>query len=331
MDIENAINILAQHEILRPVRRTGNYYQIYCPIHNGGNERKPSCGVLLHDEYRNGQSYPAGWFHCFSCGHAKPFTETINQIFAERKYGMSGTEWLKEHISDFEEDTDFEYLIPPEVMETIMNKHVISQINELTHTDTPKYVSEEELASYRFTVPYMYERKLTDKIIEDYDIGYDGNWKFGGRKRPTPCITFPVRDQDGHTLFLCRRSIEGKIFHYPEGVTKPVYGIDMIKPGTKSLIICESCINCLTCVAYGYPAVATLGTGNQYQIQQLRELGMHEFVLCFDGDDAGRRATNKFKKALQSVAFVWTIEMPDGKDANDCTKEEFDALYEERS
>lgn len=331
MDIENAVNILAQHEIIRPVRKTGNYYQIYCPIHNGGNEKKASCGVLLHDEYRNGQSYPAGWFHCFSCGHAKSFTETINQIFIDRKYGMSGIEWLKEHIPDFEEESDFEYLIPPDIMEQVLNKQAINQINELTNKDKHTYVSEEELASYRFTVPYMYERKLTDEIIEAYDIGYDANWQFGSRKNPTPCITFPVRDREGHTLFLCRRSIQGKIFHYPEGVTKPLYGIDMIKPDTKSLIICESCFNALTCVSYGYQAVATLGTGNSYQIQQLKELGIQNYVLCFDGDDAGRRATNKFKKALQSVAFVWTIEMPDGKDANDCTKEEFDALYEERS
>jgi DNA primase len=49
-----------------------------------------------------------------------------------------------------------------------------------------------------------------------------------------------------------------------------------------------------------------------------------------DGDEAGRKATEKLKKALKSVAMVWVIHMPDGKDLNDCTKEEFEQLYARR-
>jgi len=331
MNIVRAIDILAQHNIIRTVKVVGDYYRIYCPIHNDGNERKASCGVLIHDQYKNGQHYPAGWFHCFACGYADTFVNTINKIFELRGLGQSGVSWLNEHVPDFEEDEEIDYLVPTDIMEQLINKHSIQDIrSRLDESNKFSIVSEEELSKYRFTVPYMYERKLTDKIIEDYDIGYDANWQFGNKKSPTPCITFPVRDISKNTLFICRRSIEGKIFHYPEGVIKPLYGIDMIPATAKSIIICESCFNALTAVAYGYFAVATLGTGNSYQIQQLKELGIHDFVLCFDGDDAGRRATNKFKKALKSVAFVWTIEMPDGKDLNDCTKEEFDELYKNR-
>lgn len=55
-------------------------------------------------------------------------------------------------------------------------------------------------------------------------------------------------------------------------------------------------INALTCWKWGYPSVALLGTGNSYQMQQLRELGVSEYVICMDGDDAGKRATSKIKK-----------------------------------
>lgn len=330
MDIIKAVEILEQHNIIRTSRIIGNYYQIYCPFHNDGNEKKPSCGILLHDETRNGIQYEAGWFHCFTCQHAGSFEQSVNKIFEIHNYSQTGTEWLKEHVPDFEEGSDFAYLVPPDLMNNLINKNAVNQALELSNHKKQEYVSEEELASYRFTIPYMYERKLTDKIIGDYDIGFDANWIPPGRKRKVPCITFPVRDKYGNTLFLCRRSVEGKMFHYPEGVTKPLYGIDMIKPGTQSIIICESCINALTAVSYGYQAIATLGTGNSYQMQQLKELGAREFVLCFDGDDAGKRATRKFKKALKSIAFVWEMTMPDGKDANDCSKEEFDQLYSER-
>jgi DNA primase len=119
------------------------------------------------------------------------------------------------------------------------------------------------------------------------------------------------------------------LYNYPEGVEKPVFGIDRVQSG-EPVIICESAINALTARVYGYQAVALLGTGNSYQAQQLKELGVNDYVLCFDGDEAGHKATEKWRKILRKTSFVWAIKMPDGKDLNDCTKEEFDALYAER-
>ena len=330
MDIVSAVEILAQHNIIRTNRIIGNYYSIYCPFHNNGNERKASCGVLLHDEYKNGQFYKAGWFHCFTCGHAKSFVDSVDLIFQNNNMPVTGREWLAQNVPDFEEDSELDNLLPTDFMDQIMDRYALQYIKQQTQPAV-QYVSEEELASYRFVVPYMYERKLTNEIIAEYDVGYDGNWIPEGRKKPVPCITFPVHDRDGNTLFICRRSIQGKIFHYPKGVAKSMFGIDKIPQGTTSVIVCESCFNALTAVRYGYSAVATLGTGTAHEIQQLKELGVREFVLCFDGDEAGRRATKKFRNALKSVAIVWSIDMPDDKDLNDCTEEEFAELYSKRS
>ena len=131
-------------------------------------------------------------------------------------------------------------------------------------------------------------------------------------------------------MFFCRRSVEGKLYNYPSGVTKPVYGIDMIPPDCKQVIICESIINALTLWTWGYIAVALMGTGNQYQLTQLKRLGVKEFVICTDGDEAGIKAATKLRNALKQVAIVTVIEMPDGKDVNDLYKEVFDKLYEAR-
>lgn len=211
-------------------------------------------------------------------------------------------------------------------MDLINEQYAISYIQTYTESNL-QYISENELSSYRFTIPYMYERKLTDEIIEKFDIGYDANWIIPGRKKTTPCITFPVRGKNGNTLFLCRRSIQGKFFNYPDGVIKPVYGLFELPKNCKSVIICESCFNALTCWVYGKPAVALLGTGNPYQIQQLKELGVNEFILAFDPDEAGRKATEKLKRALRQVAIVWSFEgIPSGKDINNLSKEEFDSL-----
>lgn len=327
MDILEVIDKLAEFELIRKHKRVGNYMQIYCPFHNDGKERKPSCGILLVDEFRGGKKYPQGFTHCFTCGYAHTIDQTITDLLKQQNIQKSGVDWLVENIPGFElEDTESDFLIPNELMGALLSKYAVDYIGTLT-SKKQEYVSEEELAKYRFTVPYMYERKLTDELIEKFDVGFDANWIPPGRKKPVPCITFPVRDINGNTLFFCRRAISTKLFNYPQGVTKPVYGLYELPNGCKSVVVCESCFNAITSTRYGRPAVALLGTGNSYQIQQLKELGVREFILAFDPDEAGQRATAKLKKALRSVAIVWSFDgIPPGKDINDLTQEEFDAL-----
>lgn len=328
MDVELIVDKLSELGLVRKNRRIGNYLSVYCPFHNGGQERKPSCGVLLTSEYRNGQQYPAGWWHCFSCSCAYTMEQAVAEMLKNHSITTSASEWLAQNVPGYEPD-ELERLIPQGLSDAIASKlavnNILDQLNQTT-----EYVSEEELAKYRFTVPYMYERKLTDEVIAEYDVGYDANWIPEGRKKPVPCITFPVHDKYGRTLCIIRRAIATKLYHVPSGAQKPVYGVDRVPKGCKSLVVCESIINALTCRTFGYNAVALLGTGTSYQIQQLKELGVQEFVLCMDGDEAGRRATNKLKKALSSSAMVWAMKMFDGKDVNDITKEEFDKLYAER-
>ena len=89
-DITDVLKVLESNGLIRINKRTGNYMQIYCPIHSDGNEKKPSCGVLLSDEMRNGKKYPAGLFHCFSCGFAKKLPDAISEILKNKSISMSG-------------------------------------------------------------------------------------------------------------------------------------------------------------------------------------------------------------------------------------------------
>lgn len=332
MDVENIVTTLASHNLIRPSRITGDYYQVYCPIHAEGNERKPSCGILLHDVYRNGSNYPQGWVHCFSCGYSKMLPEAVSDILKSKNISTSGLEWLQENIPGFKAEDSKESLLPDSVIIKINDNNYAAaqQLKKLTQKDTTTFVSEEELQKYRFTVDYMYQRKLVDWVIEKYDIGFDAEFYPEGRKKPIPCVTFPVRDIQGRTLFFCRRSITGKFYHYPKFVTKPVYGLYELPKEASSVCIMESCINALTAVSWGYPSVALMGTGNSLQISQLKKLGVREFTLCLDGDSAGEKAAVKLKRQLSSVAIVWVVHVPEGKDVNDLTKEEFDELYANR-
>lgn len=329
-DIEIALDYMDKAGLIRLGRLTGKWHQLYCPFHSGGNEKKPSCGCSLEEEVKNGTVYHAGFFNCFACGSKYSFSEGIKEILSLRGTSIAAHPELKRFIEDVTPVDDMQTLIPKEVVTGVMEKYAGESALSAMHAPKKKYISEQELASYRFTVPYMYERKLTDAVIEKYDIGFDANFIPPGRKKPLPCITFPVRDVTGRTLFFCRRAIDIKFFHYPEGVEKPVYGIYELPRDCKEVIICESAFNALTSVVYGHPAVALFGTGNQKQIEQLKMLGVSSFVLCMDPDPAGQKGAAKLKKALKSTAFVWVMHVPEGKDANDLSYEEFEHCYQNK-
>lgn len=325
MEVIKILELLASHNLVKLSKVSGSYYQVHCPFHSNGEERRPSCGVLLEDQVRNGRTYKQGNWHCFACGYAESMKNAVNTIFSSHTVTPQFKQEILDLIGD-EDSSEFDLLIPEGTMKSLNSKYAINYLKSLTKKPI-EYVSEEELASYRFTVPYMYERGLTDEIIEKYDIGFDANYIPRGRKRPVPCITFPVRDKNGNTLFIARRSVEGKFFFLPEDVDKPVYGLYELPKDTKSVVIVESVFNMTSCVKFGKPAVALLGTGNVLQLNQLRQLGAKEFILGFDPDDAGRRATNRLKRQLQDIAIVWQFEgIPEGKDINDLTFEEFQSL-----
>ena len=189
----NGINLIQK-------RRDGpTHIQICCPYHNNGQERRPSAGLRKED----------GMFHCFSCGEVHTLPEVISHCFgySDDIVGKFGWQWLLKNFAtvQVEERKGIEL----DLVRNVNNNHN-------RNGNTRQYVSEEELDKYRYTHPYMYKRRLTDEIIELFDIGYD---------KDTDCITFPVRDVTGNTLFVARRSVKSKFFNYPEGVEKPLYGL----------------------------------------------------------------------------------------------------------
>lgn len=286
------INLLNQ---IKPGR---DNIQVTCPNHSNGQERKPSCGIRTTDA----DNKEIGSVHCFTCGYTVPFTTFISNCFGRYDGGNYGKKWLLKYFASTDGTSD--------------RKLDLSLSRDSFTKNQPDYVSEEELESYRYTHPYMYKRGLTDEIIEKYDIGYDKN---------TDCITMPIRDKNGKTLFFCRRSVKTKFFNYPSGVEKPIYGIYELPKDCKEIVVCESVFNALTCVKYGKPAIALLGTGNNIQYQQIKELPVRRILLGFDGDEAGDNAAIRFKKNVTNK-LVHQYEIPRGKDINDLTKEEFDNL-----
>lgn len=317
---------LAQHGVNRfhQFRRNGDNIQTSCPFHKNGQERKPSFGV-------NGEIDKC---HCFSCSWSGTIEEMISELYGYQDEGKFGKRWLIKRFNTVEIETR------PNIMEGFNGRKINLFRGTYKSTETTSkgksgemgkarqgngdeknrdleegdktVITEEELDKYRYIHPYMYERGLTDEIIERFDIGYD-------RERKE--ITFPVRDIEGRCVFVAGRSTERKFFRLPQGIDKPIYQGYIFKTGQyKVAYITESFLNCLTCWKYDKPAMAMIGTGNQKQYEILNKLPVREYILAFDPDEAGRKATERFRKNVHGK-IIKELVYPDNRDINDLQEE----------
>lgn len=282
-------------------RRNGDNIQTPCPFHKNGQERKASFGV-------NGNLNKC---HCFTCGWSGGIEDMISDLFGfvDSKYGKR---WLIKRFNTIEIESR------PNILEgrnvernnrynSISKYDGNSRDNRLQ--DNRQIITEEELDKYRYIHPYHYERGLTDEIIERFDIGYD---------RDRECITFPIRDIEGNCVFVATRSVKTKFFGLPQGLEKPLYQAYRFTQGKyKEAYICESFINCLTLWKYGLPSIAMIGTGNRKQYEILERLPVREYILAFDPDEAGRKATQRFKENVKGKIIKEIIYEEEGKDIND--------------
>ena len=285
--------------------------QTNCPIHSEGQERRPSCGISTIDSER----VKSGTVHCFTCGYTATLEEMISHCFGYNDFGSFGKKWLLRNF------VTVKITKRPDLDLDFKRKNVFEELKK--ELKTIDY--ETELEKYRFYHPYMYQRKLTDSVIEMFDVGFDKNFSLGGRQIPS--LTFPVKDKDGNILFIARRSIKGKIFNYPKDVEKPIYGLFEKPINTKSLIVCESIIDALTCYVYKKPAVALLGLGTKQQYEELKRLNIRHYILAFDSDLAGKKADMNFRKNVTNKLITSYI-LPNNTDINDLDKKEFDKLVE---
>lgn len=283
-------------DYLRDIKPNGENIQCTCPFHKNGQERKPSFGININ----NGKA------HCFSCNWSGDITTMISELFGHYSdFGQYGLKWLVKNFNSLEVEN---------------RKPIMSFFNNpIPKEQYDKFISEKILDAYRYIHPYMYERGLTDEIIEEFDIGYDVESK---------CLTFPVKDLKGNVVMVATRSVEGKFFHIPRTDSKPIYCADRFVSGKyKECYITESFLNCLTLWKLGKPAVALMGTGSSEQYKILRELPVRKYVIALDPDNAGIKGTVRLKNQLTNK-IVREIKYADkDKDINDL-QEDFLKLEE---
>lgn len=294
--------------ILKEIRRlTNNYYfkdigtennnniRVTCPFHKDGQETHPSCAVYIS---RDDPELEYGYYKCFTCGEKGPLWKLVGHCLNLQEF--QSKEWLVDNFSN----TFVEYqAILPEI-----------KLNE----PKKEYLDESILKQYAYYHPYLEDRGISFETAKKFQVGWNQEHN---------SITFPVWDRYGRLVGITERSIDYKKFHVPHELKKPLYLLDyIIVNNITSVFVCESQMNCLTLWEWGYPAIAMFGTGSKDQYEILKTSGIRHYYLCFDGDDAGRKGANKFRNNMPSSVLITTLTIPEGKDVNDLTKEEFEEI-----
>ena len=284
MSILNKAKLELNNGKLSKFSRSGNEIKVTCPHHSSGLEKNESCFIQEN-----------GVFHCFACNFKGTIDDFIGECFDRDK--SFGRDWIL---------NNFEYSVIRDVVD--LPKIDFRQTESI-------HLNEKILDSYQSYHPYLAQRKLSRNICEKFKVKYDTQNK---------CIVFPVWDENNNLVMFTRRSVESKKFIIDKDVEKPVYLLNFINQmDTNTVFVCESQINALTCFEYGYPAIALFGTGTSHQYNILNKSKIRRYILCFDGDEAGDKGTERFIKNIRKDVFVDVIKIPRGKDVNDLTREEF--------
>lgn len=189
-------------------------------------------------------------------------------------------------------------------------------------------------------IDLMIREKIADEVWGWERLSTDGlvaRWKLGTTSENPylvliPHLSFDPEDPTGETKVIKgykTRTGTSKPYAYKGSDLSALYGEWLDVPG-KPVILLEGESDCWTIDAWlrsenrdevvlGLPSGASARPKDEW----IARLKGRDVTLMFDGDEAGRKATRKWAKALAGAAVHYTVaQLIDGKDASSLTDAE---------
>lgn len=313
--IKKAIDVRQVLEIYGAQRIRGqNHIRSTCPIHGGDN---PS--ALVFDETQKVWYCHTG---CSEGGSVFDFVMKMDNLefkqAAEKLAEMFNVEvdWTAEEI----DEDEFIDLAKDFIKDAKRREESRKQLPLYDPVFTRKNIK-----AYR---------KFSVDVISYYGLQVASDGELINR------IVMPLEDSDGRIVGYSGRRIkadmDAKWMHKPNGLQlgRVVPGIGLNKVWIREkmeIVIVEGIFDCMRTWDNGYKNVATTMAANITDEQvRLIQLNAFTVVLAFDGDQAGRNATRKAIEKMQSTLDIWILDLPEGSDPGELTKEQMDKLYENK-
>jgi DNA primase len=299
-DRETLRALLVQARIGK-LKDTGNGFAGLCPFHD--NKRTPAWGMNLE-----------GLWRCFNA-ECEGYEGGNLTAFLVRVLGMN----LRDAA---------EFQPSRAVTEEMVHRRLPAYDDRQKGLEgVVEYVPEAKLARYRKCPNYMLSRGYPAWFLREYDIGYDAEAAWPG-KRIVEAVTFPVRDHvTGYLLGFTRRTVQPDV--------DPAYSHELPKNRTLYLLhklatsgpvlLTEGPCDALTArlramEGDGDPAVletlanavATMGGGFSEEHAVMLSALARPVVLAFDNDKAGVAARESAISLLHEagVAQIQVLRYP---------------------
>ncbi len=329
-DIKNSndiVDIISQYVILK---RSGRNFFGLCPFHK---EKTPSFSVSPDKQI----------FHCFGCGAGGNVIHFISKIenvdFKESLEILAERAGITLPTLDNGADTKKQFL-KEKVYE--INKEAAMYYHEMLYKDISKPAQE-----------YVKKRKLDNKTLKDYSIGYapanSNLYKFLKQKGFTDeeilasdlvnkynnnfvdrfrnRLIFPIQDVRNRYIAFGGRVLDNSLPKYinsPENIVyskaRNLYGLNVAKKSKlEKLIIVEGYMDVVSLHQRGIEnVVASCGTAlTEAQGRLLRKYA-EKIIISYDSDGAGQAATLRGLEILTNLGCdVRILQMEGAKDPDE--------------
>jgi len=157
--------------------------------------------------------------------------------------------------------------------------------------------------------PYLIRRGIDEKLASFFQIRY---YSYG---RMRDRIVFPIMDRYKKQVGCCGRVVHPGIlpkYLFSKDFKKSfhLYNIQNIVPHPHCrmpVFIVEGFFDCIHVMVNGFDCVALMGNSiSTYQLELLKEMERN-YILMLDGDDAGRKATQRVGKQMEQNGLSFRV------------------------
>lgn len=177
---------------------------------------------------------------------------------------------------------------------------------------------------------YMLARGYTyDELVAGFLCGkVDGKDRYFDAFRNR--VMFPIIDVSGNVIAFGGRVMDDSKPKYKNSSDTPVFkksrnlfALNFARhTSSESIFLCEGYMDVIALHSAGVTnAVATLGTAITSEQARVMRNYTKRVVICYDSDEAGRKATDRAMKLLSEVGLeVGVLSIPDAKDPDEFIK-----------